>query len=175
MEHVREVLERHGLSLGDVHLAVRVRHGLFAEGLTVKGLRPPPTRRGVEEVVLAPGLPALHAAQVLAHEFMHAWLWLHDFPPLSPAVEEGLCELAAFAYLLTLLNEPAESELHAPPALLRRQLASIERNAHAAYGPGFRDAAVSLRGLRLHELLSYVREHARLPEPSRPPTTAAHP
>ena len=47
MEHVREVLERHGLSLGDVHLAVRVRHGLFAEGLTIKGLRPPPTRLGL--------------------------------------------------------------------------------------------------------------------------------
>ena len=53
MEHVREVLSRHGLSLGDVHLAVRVRHGLFAEGLTVKGLRPPPTRRGLA-VALAP-------------------------------------------------------------------------------------------------------------------------
>ena len=170
---VRRVLARHGLDLGRVRIAVQAADDLAVEGLThtrrVGGRRRLRAPRRIELIEVRAGMPAVRAARVLAHEFMHAWLWLHDFPPLSPAVEEGLCELTAFAYLLMLLNEPAESELHAPPALLRRQLASIERNAHVAYGPGFRDAAVSLRGLRLHELLSYVREHARLPEPSRPP------
>ena len=90
MVHVREVLARHGLSLGGAHLLVRyighymehymvqqymvhymvhymvlpisvnnmdalmpitmqvrVRGGIFAEGLTIKGLRPPPARHSL--------------------------------------------------------------------------------------------------------------------------------
>ena len=44
---------------------------------------------------------------MLAHEFMHAWIWVQGFPQLPAALEEGLCELAAFLYLLDLLHEPA--------------------------------------------------------------------
>ena len=48
-------------------------------------------------------------------------------------------------------------------AALRQQVASIEANAHPDYGGGFRDCVAALHGRSLHELLSYVRTHARLP------------
>ena len=176
MAHVREVLHRHGLSLGHAHLNVSVRapRGFFgAEGLTVKGLRPPPALRGVEAVVLQPGLPALHAAQVLAHEFMHAWMWLQGFPPLEPALEEGLCELASYLYLLSCLKEPLETgTLRRDEAHLRAQIRSIEANAHPDYGGGFRACAAALRhmpreGGQLHQLLGHVRQHGVLPPEAR--------
>ena len=47
----------------------------------------------MESIELASGLGALHSAVVLAHEYTHAWLWLHDFPPLPAPLEEGICEL----------------------------------------------------------------------------------
>jgi len=171
MWHVRQVLDRHGLSLGDNYLRVRVRTpaGIFslAEGLTRKGLRPPPALRGVDEITLRPGLSALHAAQVLAHEYMHAWLWLQGFPHLEPWLEEGLCELASYLYLLSCLHEPVDgaSPLRPDERHLRAQIHSIEANAHPDYGGGFRACAAALRHVQLHQLLAYVREHGELPPP----------
>ena len=48
---------------------------------------------------------------------------------------------------------------------LRQQILSIEANAHPDYGGGFRECVQALRGRTLHELLGFVREFAKLPEP----------
>merc|ERR1712087_40532 len=97
----------------------------------------------------------------------HAWLWLHDFPPLPAPLEEGICELGAFLYLLELLHAPSESCLIAEPAQLREGLRRIEANVRPPYGSGFRSAAASLEGRGLHDLLCHVREHGSLPPPLR--------
>ena len=177
MDEVRSVLERRGLSLGDVAIEVKLfgGHARAIEGLTVKAATaaPPPRDRKVTEVRLQRGLPALHAAQVLAHEFMHAWMWLQGFPPLEPALEEGLCELASYLYLLSCLKEPLETgTLRRDEAHLRAQIRSIEANAHPDYGGGFRACAAALRhmpreGGQLHQLLGYVRQHGVLPPEAR--------
>ena len=51
------------------------------------------------------------------------------------------------------------------PEALRAQILSIEASRHPDYGGGFRDCVDALKGRTLHELLSHVREHARLPPP----------
>ena len=73
-------------------------------------------------------LSAMHAAQVLAHEYMHCWLWLQGFPPLEHRLEEGLCELVSYLFLLSLLHEPVSE--FTPPLVhdevaLQRQILSI--------------------------------------------------
>ena len=73
--------------------------------------------RLVQEIRIQSGLSADHAAQVLAHEFMHAWLWLQGFPHLPKQLEEGLCELASFLYLLTLLRDAERPPLEDRPPL----------------------------------------------------------
>ena len=167
LSDVRDVLAGYGLSLGAVPLPVRLLDEAYAaEGTTRKSARPPPVLRSVECISLRPGLTAIHAAQVLAHEYMHAWLWLQGFPPLGLRLEEGLCELTSYLYLLSCLREPAAgSALARDEAGLQQQIVSIESNAHPDYGGGFRDAVDALRGRGLHELLGYVREHAKLPPP----------
>ena len=90
---VRLVLAKHGISVGKLPLRVVLGQTPDKfEGTTRKALRPPPVMRGVEAITLRPGLTCIHAAQVLAHEYTHAWLWLQGFPPLELRVEEGLCE-----------------------------------------------------------------------------------
>ena len=167
LDEVRDVLARFGISLGEVPLKVRLNldHGL--EGLTVKVRRPPPTLRGIEAVSIRPGLSAISTAQVLAHEYTHCWLWLQGFPPLDRRLEEGLCELLSYLYLLSRLREPPTTTavLALDETALREQIASIEANAHPDYGGGFRDCVQALRGRELHQLLGHVRTHGCLPPP----------
>ena len=92
LSDVRRVLDRHGIGLGPTRIDVRLEPGLHlsgVEGLTLKehGARRRRNRhsmdgRRVEAIVLQPGMKALHASHVLAHEFMHTWLWLQGAPPL---------------------------------------------------------------------------------------------
>ena len=167
LAHVRVVLERHGLSLGDVPLPVHLMDTPFTntEGWTTRSARPSDGRRIVGGINLRPGLDALHAAQVLAHEYMHAWLWLQKFPPMPHVVEEGLAELASYLYLVSLLHaDPAEASLLVcDEPRIRAQIRSIETNGNPAYGGGFRACVSRLRGRSLHQLLAYVREHGVLP------------
>jgi hypothetical protein len=122
-------------------------------------------------------LPPRPSLQVLAHEYMHAWLWLQDFPPLPAWLEEGLCELGSFLYLLELLHEPASSCLALDASLLRARLRAIEINARPPYGTGFRACAAALRGRGLHEVLQHVRANGALPKqrPTPPAVSASLP
>lgn len=164
LSDVRDVLGVHGISLGAAPLRCRLLDEADVEGTTRKVVRPPPLLRGVEAITVRPGLTAIHAAQVLAHEYMHCWLWLQGFPRLGRRLEEGLCELISYLYLLSCLRQPiGGSALARDEEGLRQQIVAIESNAHPDYGGGFRDAAAALRGRQLHQLLSFVREHGRLP------------
>lgn len=95
---------------------------------------------------------------------------------MEPRLEEGLCELVAYLFLLSRLQAPPP---HAPLAndaeSMHQQIASIEANAHPDYGGGFRDCVDALRGRSLHELLAHVREHAALPLPIGALTAAGDP
>ena len=119
MSEVRFALEKFGISFGQVHLPCHIDHaphegGLsalrnrYVEGATWKVYRRPPQPNGISAVVLRPGMTAINAARVLAHEYTHCWLHLQRFPPLRPRLEEGLCELLSYLYLLSLLNDDGQ-------------------------------------------------------------------
>jgi Protein DA1 len=61
--------------------------------------------RHVTDIWLLDGLARLMAGSVLAHELMHAWLRMEGYRQLQPMVEEGLCQLMAY---LWLLGQPVE-------------------------------------------------------------------
>lgn len=168
LSEVRIVLARFGISLGSVPLRVQLfsEHTRGIEGLTTKVLRPPPVLRGVEAISLRRNLTAVTAAQVLAHEYTHAWLWLQGFPELDQRLEEGLCELLSYLFLLSCLRDPPPAGggvLARDPEALRGQIMAIEANAHPDYGGGFRDCVEALHGRTLHEVLFHVRQHGMLP------------
>lgn len=166
LNEVRDVLGQFGISLGHVQLQVRLgRDHDGLDGSTIKVVRPPPLLRGIEAVTIRPGLSAISTAQILAHEYTHCWLWLQGFPPLDTRLEEGLCELFSYLYLLSRLRgeAPAHAALSHDVEALQDQIASIEANAHPDYGGGFRDCVAALRGRSLHSLLGHVRAHSRLP------------
>ncbi len=169
LSDVRVVLAKHGISLGS--LPLRVELGSLPrdfEGTTRKALRPPPVLRGIEAITLRPGLTAIQASQVLAHEYTHAWLWLQKFPPLDPRLEEGLCELFSYLYLLSCLRDPEpRANLARDERALEAQIRAIEGNDHPDYGHGFRECVQALRGRSLHALLAHVRMHGALP-PQQP-------
>lgn len=97
---------------------------------------------------------------------------LSGFPEMDKQTEEGLCELVAYLYLLSLLREPDESALiRCNEADLRYEIFKIESTMHTKNGKGFRVCVESLRGRKLHELLGFVRQHGTLPPPLPPGTS----
>jgi len=168
---VRLALERHGIGLGHARLPVLVAPDLMGrQGFVVKEHGARHTRR-VRSIRLQPGLDAMRASHVLAHEFMRAWLWLQGFPEMDSHTEEGLCELVAYLYLLSSLREPREgAAMKCTEAELRHQIYTIEASMHSPSKAGFRRTIESLRGRKLHDLLSFVRQHGHLPPPLPPGT-----
>ena len=88
-------------------------------------------------------------------------------------LEEGLCELLSYLYLLSRLRgtTPCHAALARDVEALQLHIASIEANAHPDYGGGFRECVAALRGRSLHSLLGYVRAYSELP-PAVPNTRA---
>lgn len=101
--------------------------------------------RQVQGIYLLSGLPeAVHTAH-LAHELMHAWIFLSGFPILDPMWEEGLCNLIAAKYLEYTAAELKKKQIRRPlplaqakEELVRFQLWKMERNPDPAYGDGYK-------------------------------------
>ncbi len=109
-------------------------------------------RREVEEILVLHGLPLEHFTSVAAHELGHAWLFVNGFPVLSPIVEEGICELCEYLWLL---------EQKTPEAEYRMQV--MDSNRDPVYGVGFHAALRALEGRTLPGLLEYVRKYGSFP------------
>lgn len=99
------------------------------------------------------GLPRLAFADLCAHELGHVYMFRRDFPKLDPMVEEGLCRLCQYVYLMADGSTAA--------------LARVERmwaSSDPVYGMGFRAAHRALRGRRLGILIEEVQRLGRLPD-----------
>ena len=96
-------------------------------------------RADVVEIRIAAGLPREQFGRAVAHEVGHAWLTQTGCPSPEPEVEEGLCELFAYAWLKRQTSTFATG--------LRLQL---RQNGDPVYGDGFRrvHAAVVHRGIK---------------------------
>lgn len=92
----------------------------------------------VDMLVLA-GLTPTHFGRTVAHESGHAWLAQTGCRPRHAAIEEGFCELLAYAWLKRRPGDLA--------AALRHHLVS---NPDPVYGDGFRavHAATRRHGIR---------------------------
>ena len=108
--------------------------------------------REVTAILALTSLPRVHLGIVLAHEAMHAWLFMNNFPRLTPRVEEGLCELAAALWL----------EKH-PDPLSEHLLKNMLQNRSRTYGSGFRAARKAFNKIGMTGLLEYVRKNRKLP------------
>ena len=108
------------------------------------------TRVRVAGIRIVAGLPPTYFGRAVTHEIGHAWLAQRGHEWTAPAIEEGLCELFAYAWLKRRGTPLAET--------LRSQLCT---NPDPVYGGGFREVhgAVQRRGIAtvLGELLSTGR------------------
>lgn len=109
-------------------------------------------QRQVKAILILHGLPREHFAAIAAHELGHSFLFMNSFPDLEPKVEEGVCELAKYAWLKQQGTREATYRLE-----------QMERSEDPVYGEGFRAARRGLERMGMAGLLAYVREHKRFP------------
>lgn len=115
------------------------------------------TTREVTAILLLFGMPRDLAGSVLAHEAMHAYIKLSHsaFPiELTPAAEEGICQLIGDHYLAAL--GPGEDRAYYQHA--------IATDPSPIYGDGFRTARAAEEVLGLRMLLEQVGLLGKLPE-----------
>ncbi|KAM7270585.1 hypothetical protein ACFE04_029799 [Oxalis oulophora] len=135
----------------------------------------------VTAILVLYGLPRLLTGAILAHELMHGWLRLNGYRNLSPAVEEGICQVLSYLWLESEVlpgsktNMPSTSHASSSSSLstsvcskkggksgVEQKLGEffmhqIAHDASPAYGEGFRlaNAAVNKYGLR--RTLDHIR------------------
>lgn len=103
--------------------------------------------RRIEKMQVLDGLPAEHFETILAHEFGHAWLFLNNFPVLDLQVEEGLCELFEYLWLIEQKSEIA-----------RFRMKKMRETKDKIYGGGFRKALAGYKKYGLKKLLLQVKK-----------------
>lgn len=106
----------------------------------------------VDEIKILRGLPAEQIQSILAHEAGHAWLGLNGFPPLQPFIEEGLCELIDYFWLLLQTTNEARYRIYLK-----------FNNPDPIYGAGFKAAYAAMSGRTLAELLNFVKTTQNFP------------
>ena len=127
----------------------------------------------VRKLVMLKGLPRLHSGKMLAHELTHVWIHrgFRSLAPLPPRVEEGLCELVAYLWLVERAARlergrgEGDQACDADRRVALWRIAQTERNPDALYGGGLRACLASAQGRPLHAVLEHVRRHKRLPAP----------
>lgn len=123
-----------------------------------------------KEVILVKGLSQDHAGAVLAHEMMHCWiaLYLSQTSELPEEVEEGLCELMSYFWLVQKRNQTTTTQAAEKREEVEYLLGRMERNWDNAQGRGFHRALTSLQAQEdgnLQLLLAHARQHSAFPAP----------
>lgn len=139
-------------------------------GLTVKTRSKDKEFFQPQKVLVLKGMNELKTGSVMAHELMHCWLALNvlngkerdNLLPLD--VEEGLCELIAY---LWLLNEKQSKKISAPTGMddVQVELVRMENNDERQQGLSFHQAFHALQGRTFKELLTAVVKEGRFPSP----------
>ncbi len=164
---VRAGLASVGLPLGSAPTPLRLVDQTELQDLSLKTYAKKPsgmachestTRNGqviqrtVKEILVLYGLPAEHFAAIAAHELTHSYLFLHAFPELEPAVEEGLCELGAYLWL---------KQQGTVEAAYRLKL--LADNTDPIYGRGFQAARRGMEQMGVSNIFKYAQQRRGLP------------
>jgi hypothetical protein len=104
------------------------------------------------EISIVAGLPPAYFGRAVAHEFGHAWLALRGRAPVPGAVEEGVCELFAYAWL---------KQDGSPLAMALREL--FAGRPDPLYGGGFRAVHAAVRAHGVERVLDAVLRTGQLP------------
>jgi hypothetical protein len=131
---------------GPLARADGVVFGLTHQRITVGG----PT--DVVGIQVAAGLTPTHFGATLAHELGHAWLAEQGATGLAPAVEEGMCQLFAGAWLKRQNT-----------SLARALRAGLPNHPVPEYGLGYRAARSAVRRYGIGPVLTHVRDRGTLP------------
>ena len=110
------------------------------------------SRVTVTGIRILKGLPPVHFGRAVAHEIGHAWLAQHGSKAATAAIEEGVCELFAYAWLKGQPTRIAE--------WLRKDVRS---NPNPTYGGGFRAVYGATRVANVNTVLSCILRDGRLP------------
>ncbi|KAL6058400.1 hypothetical protein QOT17_014888 [Balamuthia mandrillaris] len=156
----RHRLRKHAESLGfTIKLPRREEHNQLGPSTTIYEAK---------KVVVQQGLSRLQTGAVMAHELMHCWLAANLSPcsTLAVELEEGLCELAAYIWLLGELQKLGErngneEERQEVASLLRR----MEHNVDRHQGLSFHRAFHGLQGRSFQTFLKHVKTNRRFPSP----------
>lgn len=111
-----------------------------------------PRSADVVAVRVLSGLPGFVFGRAVAHEVGHAWLAQAGARPRRPEVEEGVCELVAYAWL---------KRSNLPFAEAVRQ--TVRQNPDPTYGAGFREVHAAVRQHGLTAVLAGLTTHGDLP------------
>lgn len=98
------------------------------------------------------GLPMEVYEKTMAHELMHAWMFLDRQPDHEPALEEGVCNLAAYYVLQEGANELSDFTREA-----------MWRSRDPVYGGGLRRAIAYVRRHEFPGLVKMLRERRDFP------------
>jgi hypothetical protein len=98
------------------------------------------------------GLPLEVYEKTMAHELMHAWMFLDRQPDHDSALEEGVCNLAAYYVLQENNNELADFTREA-----------MWRSRDPVYGGGLRRAIAYVRRHDFPGLVKMLRERRDFP------------
>ena len=112
-----------------------------------------PGGRRVVRISVVAGLPDVFFGRAVAHEIGHAWLGLRGAEPVDDLVEEGVCELFAYAWL---------KRLGTPAAQALRE--SMHRNPEPVYGGGFRLVHATVQRHGVAAVLAGLLDHGALPQ-----------
>lgn len=114
-------------------------------GLTTKKWTKDSTGRVISRevsIAMLYGLPLEVYQKTIAHELMHAWMFVDQQPEHQPALEEGVCNLAAYYILQENSTEYAQ--------FLRE---AMYKSPNRVYGEGLRRA---IRYVQRHEFAGLV-------------------
>uniref|UniRef100_A0A0C9RHT7 TSA: Wollemia nobilis Ref_Wollemi_Transcript_19811_1816 transcribed RNA sequence n=1 Tax=Wollemia nobilis TaxID=56998 RepID=A0A0C9RHT7_9CONI len=141
------------------------------------------TRRcEVTAILILYGLPRLLTGSILAHELMHAWLRLTGFRTLSPAVEEGICQVLSHMWLESEViagsstqgasTSSASSSSSSSKKGVRSQFETklgeffmhqIAMDSSPAYGEGFRAGHAATVQYGLRRTLDHIKLTGNFP------------
>eukprot|EP00923_Selenidium_pygospionis_P060375 GHVN01106237.1.p1 GENE.GHVN01106237.1~~GHVN01106237.1.p1 ORF type:complete len:553 (+),score=18.12 GHVN01106237.1:141-1799(+) len=140
-------------------------------------------KRWIQCIQIVRNLPGPLFASLLAHELLHAFMWLSYFPPMSTEVEEGLCNMMSSVYLLERamwakkaldrhalgdsekysLSTEESHRLVYEAIVCRYLLTKMQGSHHPTYGVGFRKAQEVVVGLGWQKTLDFVKSWGVLP------------